>query len=316
MRGIYSFLFISVFAVSVFSALCCRADDEEARLAVLEQQRDRLESVCLEMRPYMKRPGNVESIGIEDNPGILDAYAEKNGTIIFSSGMMDFLENDDEVAVVCGHELAHLDSRDFKKERNTRILSYLIIGAGGIMYETSSSGEGRYGGIGAAVLGSFLMAKKSRTHEREADRKGLLLAWNAGYDPRAAAGLWKRIDQRDSADETLIARRYTSTHPINSERIENFKVLPVKICMDDLQRDYCDDILLNKRYVHAYNNYGNGEYEPAGRDNSQFGLQKPVSVQQSGLALDQVKCGMGPGYETTGFHLGGCIVQSGFVKDI
>ncbi|MGA1393609.1 MAG: M48 family metalloprotease, partial [Phycisphaerales bacterium] len=60
----------------------------------------------------------------------------------------------------------------------------------------------------------------SRSHEREADRLGLLIAAEAGYDPRAAISLWTRMAAQGGG-----GLEFLSTHPLPESRVEELQAL-------------------------------------------------------------------------------------------
>jgi predicted Zn-dependent protease len=73
-------------------------------------------------------------------------------------------------------------------------------------------------GLGATV---GVMLPFSRAHESEADKMGLFLAANAGYDPNAAIGLWQRMGALGGARPP----QFLSTHPSEETRIERLREL-------------------------------------------------------------------------------------------
>lgn len=61
----------------------------------------------------------------------------------------------------------------------------------------------------------------SRLQENEADQVGLMLSAEAGYDPRQAIELWRRMEAAGGAGPP----EFLSTHPSNSTRIERLERL-------------------------------------------------------------------------------------------
>ena len=72
-------------------------------------------------------------------------------------------------------------------------------------------------GVGAQV---GVLLPFSRQHESEADYIGILLAADAGYDPREAVGLWERMAQLSGGGGPA---EFMSTHPGHETRIEQLK---------------------------------------------------------------------------------------------
>ena len=72
-------------------------------------------------------------------------------------------------------------------------------------------------GVGAQV---GVLLPFSRKHESEADYVGILLAADAGYDPRESVGLWERMAQMSGGGGPA---EFLSTHPSHDTRIEQLK---------------------------------------------------------------------------------------------
>jgi len=85
--------------------------------------------------------------------------------------------------------------------------------------------------VSVAGLGLWIPSY-TRQNEREADRIGLFYMAKAGYDPRAAPRLWKRVAERDEgrADVSIF-----QTHPADRERYEELKRL-LPYAMDEYAR--------------------------------------------------------------------------------
>ena len=221
-------IYIVTFAISVFVnsiATTVRAETPVQRVVRL----------YMSMRNYMDRPDSVKQITV-DNSGEINAFADSYGGITVTAGMMNFVTNDAELAIVCGHEMAHLSSQHIKRSLFTRVVAGLA---------------SEVGGDGGNVAGSLLFTKQSRKHEREADRLGMLYMWQAGYDPRIAWKFWARMEQKFNQGDPGVTK-YILTHPANNERIENFKVMPVRICNDNRRMKYCDEILSDRELLAAY----------------------------------------------------------------
>ena len=119
----------------------------------------------------------------------LNAWCMAGGKIAFYSGLIERLSlSDDEIAAVMGHEIAHA-LREHARERVSRSMATGL----GVSIASAVLGVGQVGNdlMGQVAKVTFELPN-SRLHETEADRIGVELARRAGYDPRAAVGLWKR----------------------------------------------------------------------------------------------------------------------------
>ncbi|MBA2564729.1 MAG: M48 family metalloprotease [Gemmatimonadetes bacterium] len=151
---------------------------EESDLTLEVLRRDRRQSFTL---PRRYRPRDLTLVLVADGR-VINAFANRHG-ILLTTGMLQFLRGADELAVVLGHEVAHL------------VRGHL---------------SGSYVGFG-------FNPAFSRDLEREADRYGLELAHKAGYDAGAGLDIWQRF-----ASEIPAAFHHHQgaheTHPTSGER--------------------------------------------------------------------------------------------------
>lgn len=149
-----------------------------------------------------------------DEPKTVNAFALPGGKVGVYTGLLNLAESDDEVAIVIGHEIAHVTARH-GAERMSQGLVAGLIGAG---VEAATEGR-RYSDLvrvayGIGATGATLAF--SRGNESEADYIGLRYAAKAGYDPRAAVTFWRKMSaQKDGAQPI----KWLSTHPPHAERI-------------------------------------------------------------------------------------------------
>lgn len=145
----------------------------------------------------------------------LNAFALPGGKVGIYTGLMDFVDNDAELAAVIGHEIAHVVLR----HGGERMSNKMLAGLAGAAVVVGS--EGRRDGDWARVIGGLAITGTvlaySREHESEADRVGARYAARAGYDPRAAVDFWRKM-LAQSGQKPAFAR-YFSTHPLGQDRI-------------------------------------------------------------------------------------------------
>tara|TARA_B100001248_G_scaffold256363_1_gene237307 strand:- start:430 stop:1122 length:693 start_codon:yes stop_codon:yes gene_type:complete len=150
-----------------------------------------------------------------------NAFAMPGGKVGVNAGLIELAnEDEDEIAAVIGHEVAHVA----KRHSNKRISQGVGVALGGILLDTamrnkSSSdralARGAYG-VGATV-GAVLPF--SRSQEREADDLGLIYSAKAGYDPRASIRFWQKMISKSKKKMP----QFLSTHPDSGKRIEFLK---------------------------------------------------------------------------------------------
>lgn len=144
----------------------------------------------------------------------VNAWCMPGGKIAVYTGLIEKLKiTDDELAAVVGHEIGHA-LREHARERMSRAAP-VAIGAQvlGALY-----------GQGAADLGglfgqAFFVLPNSRENEQESDRVGVELAARAGYDPRAAITLWRKMGGQGGEQPP----QFLSTHPSHETRIRDLE---------------------------------------------------------------------------------------------
>lgn len=142
-----------------------------------------------------------------------NAFALPNKKIGVYDGMMELVSGPDELAAVIGHEVAHVEERHATERVNTQVATQT-----GVQIASSAAGAaGVSPEIAAGILGAGaqygLTLPYSRNQELEADERGLVYMARAGYDPKAAVSLWKKMQDGPSQPSFL------STHPAPQERI-------------------------------------------------------------------------------------------------
>jgi len=150
----------------------------------------------------------------------INAWAMPGGKIVFYSGIIPVAQNEEGIAVVMGHEIAHAILNHGQQRLSADIIQQL--GALGLSFATaSSSPEARALIMLAYGVGSNLAGKLpfSREHENEADRYGQILMAIAGYNPDEAANFWERMSAAGGGS----IPEFLSTHPSDENRIVNLR---------------------------------------------------------------------------------------------
>ena len=149
-----------------------------------------------------------------------NAFALPGGYTAVYTGLIPIAENEDGLAVIMGHEvahaLAHHGAERMAQQNIQRIVGAGVsLGAGGLDFGAQRAVMGVFGGI--SQYGFALPF--SRKHESEADYIGLILVARACYDPREAPKLWERMGANAGANPP----EFQSTHPAAETRINDFK---------------------------------------------------------------------------------------------
>jgi predicted Zn-dependent protease len=145
----------------------------------------------------------------------LNAFCMPGGKIAFYYGILDKLQlNDDEVAMIMGHEAAHA-LREHARERMGKTMAT----RGAIELGSALFGLGNLGRTAADMGGQLLTLKFGREDESEADLIGIDLAARAGYDPHAGVTLWQKMAVASKGAPP----QFISTHPSGPTRIKDIE---------------------------------------------------------------------------------------------
>lgn len=155
---------------------------------------------------------------VEENT--VNAWCMPGGKVCVYTGILPLFANDNEMAVVMGHEIAHAIAR----HGNERMSQQMIInGVGSVLSPTDTTQTSIFQQVfmGSATLG---MLKYGRNHETESDKLGLVFAKLAGYDPAAAIPFWEKMAANGGGGPEIL-----STHPSDERRIADIKAFLLEI---------------------------------------------------------------------------------------
>lgn len=163
-------------------------------------------------------------VNVIDTPAI-NAFCMPGGKIVVFDGLIDRLAlDDDELAAVIGHEIAHALLEHGRARMSEALLKNVGINLAAAYFGLSD--------VGATVLAQAaqlaITLPYSRSHEVDADLAGLELAARAGFDPRAAIRVWQKMSRAGGAQPP----QFLSTHPGHASRIREIeaalpRVLPL-----------------------------------------------------------------------------------------
>ena len=169
----------------------------------------------------MAKQFNWQVIVIKDDK-TMNAFALPGGKIAVYTGIFPIAKNEAGHAAILGHEVTHALARHGAERMSQGLLTQLGLeaanialasqGASPIVMQTAMTALGLGANVG--VLLPF-----SRAHESEADYIGLLLAAQAGYDPREAVRVWERMEQVSKGQPA----EFLSTHPSHGTRIQQLE---------------------------------------------------------------------------------------------
>lgn len=153
----------------------------------------------------------------------INAFAVPSGLIGINVGLLDKAKSLDEIVSVIAHEIAHVSQRHYQ-HRNDEKTKQLLMQAGGLLAGVAASKVGDGDAAAAVMLGSQAIsanaaASYSRGQEREADRIGMQIMNQAGYDVNAMPSFFATLDQQNPVKSNTLIPSFILSHPLTADRI-------------------------------------------------------------------------------------------------
>ncbi len=145
---------------------------------------------------------------IIDDKETLNAFVTPGGYIYVYLGLIKFLDSEDQLAGVLGHEIAHADRRHATRQMTSGGMIGLLSQA--VLGNSSAAGQ---------VTNALIGLKFSRSHESEADEYSVKYLCNTEYNAAGSAGFFKKIQSQGGKTP-----QFLSTHPNPENRVENIEL--------------------------------------------------------------------------------------------
>ncbi|BAV98661.1 M48 family metallopeptidase [Lysobacter enzymogenes] len=147
-----------------------------------------------------------------------NAFCLPGGKMAVYTGLFPVTQNDDALAVVMGHEIAHaLLRHGSQRMAQQKLVQLGQVAAGAAVGGMDPQQQQMIMGALGAGAQYGLVLPYGRNHETQADKVGLMLAAAACYDPRQAVPLWQRMSQLGGGQRPA---EFASTHPDPANRIQ------------------------------------------------------------------------------------------------
>ncbi|MCE8017834.1 M48 family metallopeptidase [Halomonas sp. MCCC 1A17488] len=148
-----------------------------------------------------------------------NAFALPGGYMGVNTGLLEIVDNQDQLASVIGHEIGHVLARHANERVSTQTSTQLALSV--LSSAAGLEGPGGEQLMGALGLGAQygILLPFSRRHESEADVIGLRLMADAGFDPRASVALWENMSAQGGANPPA----WMSTHPSHGQRMQGLQ---------------------------------------------------------------------------------------------
>ncbi len=146
-----------------------------------------------------------------DDDETLNAFATPGGYIYVYTGLIKYLDSEDELAGVMGHEIAHADQRH-STQQMTQLYGVQALAA---LASGNATGE-----LAGRMVTSLASLKFSRSHETEADSYSVIYLCPTGYESDGAAGFFRKLEAGGSGGRPP---EFLSTHPNPGNRVANIE---------------------------------------------------------------------------------------------
>jgi predicted Zn-dependent protease len=155
-----------------------------------------------------------------------NSFAIAGGGIYVSRGLLVLLEREDELACVLAHEIAHVTQRHLAREQRESLLPRLLSVPGNLVGNVVGENLGALINAPLDLAGGAWLSHYSRRQETDADRVGIRIATQAGYQPTALADILERLD-RDVRSQSGKEQRFSifDSHPMTATRLKDIQRL-------------------------------------------------------------------------------------------
>jgi predicted Zn-dependent protease len=204
-----------------------KLSNDQAKVQMLKRVGKRIENAATK---YMTDNGMAGALSgykwdfnLIDNDSIVNAWCMPGGKVAFYTGILPITRDENGMAVVMGHEVAHAIANHGAERMSQGLLAQL----GGMALseaiknkpeETQNLFLTAYG-VGAQV---GVLLPYSRLQESEADKMGLIFMAMAGYNPQTAVDFWQRMANMKQGSAPP---EFLSTHPSDQTRIQKIQSL-------------------------------------------------------------------------------------------
>jgi beta-barrel assembly-enhancing protease len=183
---------------------------------------------------------DFEFFGVRDPT--INAFALPGGFVGVHTGLLAAADTESELASVLAHELSHVTQRHIARMLGQQKQMQLpVLAAMAAALLLGRSRPDLAGGATAAVQAGAVSTQLSysRDFERDADRTGLQALVAGGYDPRAMAAFFEKMQRSQRVSDDGTVPGYLRTHPVTTERIADAQnrvaALPYKQTPDSVE---------------------------------------------------------------------------------
>jgi len=216
----------------------------------------------------------------------INAFAGPAGYIGVHSGLILATRSESELASVLAHEIAHVTQNHLKRAfASAKRLSIPLAAAmlAAILVGTQSPEAAQAAIIAIQAGGLQQQINFTRAHEQEADRIGLQILADSGFDPRSMPAFFERLQQSTRLSGRRNVPEFLRTHPMTSSRIADTRARAA----DYPYRQYTDSLayLLVKAKLEVLSSREPARLLPLFRQRLRHGTPMQKAAARYGLAL-------------------------------
>ena len=183
---------------------------------------------------------DFEFFGVRDPT--INAFALPGGFVGVHTGLITAADTESELASVLAHELSHVTQRHIARmlgQQKQMQLPVLAAMAAALLLGRSRPDLASGATVAVQGAAASTQLSYSRDFERDADRTGLQALVAAGYDPRAMAAFFEKMQRSQRVSDDGTVPGYLRTHPVTTERIADAQnrvaALPYKQTPDSVE---------------------------------------------------------------------------------
>lgn len=201
-----------------------KLSDDQEKVAMIKRVGSRIQKAVEEYMASKNLSAELQGFAwefnlIEDDKTV-NAWCMPGGKVAFYTAILPICKDENGVAIVMGHEVAHAVANHGRERMSQAMLANGFLG-------TLSAAMGQNPSLTQEILlqsigiGTNLgVLKFSRENESEADHIGLIFSAMAGYDPNEAPKFWERMESMSGGGAPP---EFLSTHPSHATRISDLK---------------------------------------------------------------------------------------------
>ncbi|KXG47895.1 Chaperone, tailless complex polypeptide 1 [Penicillium griseofulvum] len=168
-----------------------------------------VDGVLQRLVPQVPIEGADWKVHVIKDDSMLNAFVLPGGKVFVYTGILPICKDEDGLAAVLGHEIAHVVAHHPAERMSTSFITLGAVFAISFLFDVS-------GQFSSFLLNLMYSLPNSRTQEAEADKIGLMMMSKACFNPAAAVKLWARMYEQ----EKEAPPQFMSTHPSSYNRME------------------------------------------------------------------------------------------------